>query len=194
MPRLVPPVVPIGRMRALGHPTITAGPGVQLRPWAPSDADALIDAFQDGEIRRWHLRELASPEEAQAWIAAWSSRWEAETDGSWAIVGTGGGEVRGQVGLRSVTLEFGQAQMSYWVRPAYRGRGTASSAVAAAASWALHELGLHRLEVHHSTENDGSCRVAERAGFELEAVLRSALLHEDGWHDVHLHARVRDRT
>ena len=60
-------------------------------------------------------------------------------------------------------------------------------------SWALYELGFHRLEVHHSTENDGSCRVAERAGFGLEGVLRSALLHEDGWHDVHLHARLRDQ-
>ena len=64
----------------------------------------------------------------RGWIEAWSSRWEAENDGSWAVVETETDEVRGQVGLRSVSLEFGQAQVSYWVGPSFRGRGTASSA------------------------------------------------------------------
>jgi ribosomal-protein-alanine N-acetyltransferase len=179
-------------MRALGQPTLIPGPGVQLRPWAPSDAEALIEAFQDPEIRRWHLRELTSPEEAQVWIASWSDRWEAETDGSWAIVDSGSGVVRGQTGLRSITLEFGIAHISYWIRPAFRGAGTASSAADAVARWALEDLGLHRLEIHHSTQNEVSCRVAERAGFEFEGVLRSALFHENGWHDMHVHARLSD--
>lgn len=52
-------------------------------------------------------------------------------------------------------------------------------------------LGLQRLRLTHSVENPASCRVAERAGFALEGTMRSALLHEDGWHDEHLHARVR---
>ena len=33
-------------------------------------------------------------------------------------------------------------------------------------------------------------RVAAKAGFTAEGTLRSALLHADGWHDMHLHARV----
>ena len=38
--------------------------------------------------------------------------------------------------------------------------------------------------------NTASCRVAGKAGFHLEATLRSVLLHSDGWHDMHLHARI----
>ena len=34
-------------------------------------------------------------------------------------------------------------------------------------------------------------RVAAKAGFALEGTLRSAMRHPDGWHDMHLHARVR---
>jgi RimJ/RimL family protein N-acetyltransferase len=34
-------------------------------------------------------------------------------------------------------------------------------------------------------------RVAAKAGFTAEGTLRSALLHADGWHDMHLHARVQ---
>ena len=57
-------------------------------------------------------------------------------------------------------------------------------------TWAFETLGLHRIEVDHSVENPASCRVATRAGFRLEGTKRGDALHADGWHDMHLHARV----
>jgi RimJ/RimL family protein N-acetyltransferase len=42
-------------------------------------------------------------------------------------------------------------------------------------------------------QNEISCRVAVRVGFPLEGTMRSALLHDDGWHDMHVHARVADQ-
>ncbi|OEJ33089.1 GNAT family N-acetyltransferase [Streptomyces subrutilus] len=35
------------------------------------------------------------------------------------------------------------------------------------------------------------CAVATKAGYPLECTMRGALLHADGWHDEHLHARLR---
>lgn len=96
----------------------------------------------------------------------------------------------GQIGLRMVDVEFGCGHISYWMLPDARRRGVASRAAAEVARWALDDLGLHRLEIHHSTANAPSCRVAENAGFTLEGTMRSALLHADGWHDMHSHARV----
>jgi ribosomal-protein-alanine N-acetyltransferase len=58
------------------------------------------------------------------------------------------------------------------------------------AAWAFGTLGLHRIEANHSTANPASCRVAERAGFAAEGVKRGEALHADGWHDMHLHARL----
>ncbi|MGY2127682.1 GNAT family N-acetyltransferase [Blastococcus sp. SYSU DS0617] len=52
------------------------------------------------------------------------------------------------------------------------------------------DLGLQRLELQHSTRNRASCRVAEKTGFDLEGTKRRAGLHQDGWHDMHLHARL----
>ena len=49
-----------------------------------------------------------------------------------------------------------------------------------------------RLENVHAVENMASCRVADKAGFALEGTLRSAMLHADGWHDMHLHAAIAD--
>ena len=76
--------------------------------------------------------------------------------------------------------------------PAGRPRpGVATGATVAVAGWALGDLGLHRLELRHSTANPASCRVAVKAGFTLEGTQRSAMRHPDGWHDMHLHARVQ---
>jgi len=86
--------------------------------------------------------------------------------------------------------EQGQAEVTYWTAAAARGTGVAPAAVGAVAGWAFDVLGLHRLELQHSTGNPASCRVAEKAGFVLEGTRRSALLHDDGWHDMHLHARL----
>ncbi|MFC6149614.1 MULTISPECIES: GNAT family N-acetyltransferase [Mumia] len=71
-----------------------------------------------------------------------------------------------------------------------RGRGVATRAVRAAASRLLHDVGFHRLEIEHSTANPASCRVATHAGFPLEGTRRSAALHADGGHDMHVHARL----
>lgn len=38
----------------------------------------------------------------------------------------------------------------------------------------------------HHRDDDG--RVAEKAGFALEGTMLSALIHTDGWHDMHVHA------
>jgi RimJ/RimL family protein N-acetyltransferase len=76
------------------------------------------------------------------------------------------------------------------VLPAARGGGIAVRAVREASRWALDGLDLHRLSLGHSVANTASRRVADKAGFRLEATLRSALLHSDGWHDMHLHARI----
>jgi len=79
---------------------------------------------------------------------------------------------------------------SRWVLPVARGRGVASHALQEITRWAFDDLGLHRLELEHSTHNEASCRVAARGGYELEGTMRHQGLHLDGWHDTHLHAAL----
>ena len=192
MPRLIDPVVPRGRMASLGGQPSLSTERVVLRPWRPSDADAVIGAFSEEDIRRWHLSSL-DRDEALAWLSAWEERWDAETDASWAIVTEPDEPARGYVGLRAINLDFGSAFVSYWVRGDSRRRGLASEGARLVATWAIEELGLHRIEVRHSVENRPSCLVAERAGFLAEGTAVGALRHADGWHDMHIHARVADR-
>ncbi|MFY1693630.1 GNAT family N-acetyltransferase [Plantactinospora sp. WMMB782] len=189
---LVPPVLPAGSLRAVRQPRLDADGGLTLRPWRVGDAGTVRRAFECPEIQRWHLRRMADEVEARDWTARWPAGWAAETDASWAVLAEPTGEPVGQVGLREIRLDQASAELSYWVMPAARGRGVAVAAVRAVQVWAFDRLGLHRLDLRHSTANRASCRVADRLGYPVEGTLRRAWWHADGWHDVHLHARLRD--
>ena len=186
MPRLTSSVVAAGSLARLAQPLLDAE-GIVLRPWQPADAPAVVAAYQDPGIRRWHVRSM-NENEALAWIEAWPKRWRQESGCGWAVASDAG--VLGQVSLRTVSLDAGAAEISYWVLPEARGRRIAQRALAAVTTWSFDVLGLHRIELNHSTQNPASCRVAERAGYLAEGVQRSEVQHADGWHDMHLHARI----
>jgi [ribosomal protein S5]-alanine N-acetyltransferase len=186
MPRLTSSVVAAGSLSRLAQPVLERE-GIVLRPWQPADAPAVVAAYRDAGIRQWHARSMTE-DEALAWIEAWPTRWRQESDCGWAVTGEDG--VLGQISLRTVTLDAGTAGVSYWVLPQARGRRVAQRALAALTTWSFEVLGLHRIAISHSTQNPASCRVAERAGYLAEGVKRSAALHADGWHDMHVHARI----
>ncbi|WP_405432743.1 GNAT family N-acetyltransferase [Micromonospora sp. NBC_00617] len=188
MPLLVTPAVPAGRLAAQEQPHLQVRPGLTLRPWRDEDAPLVRAAFECPAIQRWHVRRLDDDAEARAWTAQWAGRWRDETDASWAIVDADDRPL-GQVGLRRVLLAEASADVSYWVLPAARGTGLATDALLALTRWSFG-VGLHRLALEHSTANAASCRVATRAGFAVEGVARESVRHADGWHDMHLHARL----
>ncbi|GGO29144.1 GNAT family N-acetyltransferase [Micromonospora parathelypteridis] len=189
MPLLVAPALPVGSLGSQEQPHLPVRPGLALRPWRDDDATAVRVAFDCPAIQRWHVRRLDGDDEARAWTAQWAGRWRDETAASWAIVDADDRPV-GQVGLRGVLLAEAPAQVSYWVVPAARGRGIATDALGTLTRWSFTRAGLHRPALEHSTANTASCRVATRAGFTVEGVLRESVRHIDGWHDMHLHARL----
>ncbi|MEU9319314.1 GNAT family N-acetyltransferase [Streptomyces sp. NPDC048295] len=196
MPYLVPPHLPPGRLADSAQPALPVTDDLLLRPWRREDAPAVLAAFSDPAIQHWHLRRADSEDEARDWIEQWRDAWYGETAAHWAVVRPGGagdgtGDVLGRVSLRSLIPEIGQAECAYWVLPAARGRGVAPRAVSALAHWAFDEIGFERLELAHSVLNEASCRVAAKTGFALEGTRRHSHLHTDGWHDMHLHARLR---
>jgi RimJ/RimL family protein N-acetyltransferase len=184
---LTGPVVAAGSMAGMRQPEI-AGDGVVLRPWRDDDLRTVLAGYADPAIQRWHVKSMAE-QEARAWIAHWPGRWAAETGAGWAIT-RDGHEAVGQISLSRLDLSQGAASVSYWVLPEARGEGLAHRALDALAGWAFRTLGLYRLQASHSTANPSSCRVAEKAGLRAEGTQRGEGRHVDGWHDMHLHARL----
>ncbi len=189
MAKLVDPFLPEGTMRRRTQPLLRVDGSLVLRPWVPADVPALVSAYADPDIQRWNLHSYDEAE-ASLLVARFAESWRRETSAHWAIARVDDDLAVGRVGLRTLDLAEGEGEVSYWVTPHFRGHGVATRAVATVAEWLLDDLGLHRLSLGHSTRNLASCRVATKAGFELEGTMNSALRHHDGWHDMHWHARI----
>ncbi|QEU95543.1 GNAT family N-acetyltransferase [Streptomyces kanamyceticus] len=191
MPFKIQDIVESGTFARQEQPAIPVPGGLVIRPWAATDAPAVYEAFQDPVIQRWHARVAESESEALGWIEEWRASWAEERDAYWAVADAGTDEVAGRIALKSLLLADGQGEVAYWTMPSARGRGVAPRSVVALTRWAFDEVGLHRLELTHATANEASCKVALKTGFAVEGTKRGAGLHEDGWHDMHLHARIR---
>ena len=187
MPSLVPSVLAPDALGTGAQPVVTAG-GLVLRPWGAEHIEALLAAYDDPDIRRWHVGWLDRTE-AEEYPTVWAEHYRAGRRVGWAVERDAA--LVGRVALNAGRLADADAAIAYWVMPAARGTGVAPTAVEATAAWAFG-LGFHRLELTHSTANPASCRVADKCGFRLEGIKRQQGLHDDGWHDMHLHARLAD--
>lgn len=188
MPALVGPDSSPNMLSCRNQPVLS-GPKILLRPWVDSDASSVVDAYSDPDIQRWNMRAMNDIDEARSWIRSWRTQWSADSDAGWAIT-TDRGDVAGSVSLRTVHSPSSSAQISYWLRPAMRGSGLAAQAVETISEWAFGTANFQRLWLTHSVHNQASCAVAHHAHFQQEGTLRRYMLHADGWHDVHMHARI----
>jgi hypothetical protein len=66
-----------------------------------------------------------------------------------------------------------RAGVGYWLLAHARGRGLVTHALRLVSRWAFEELGVRRVGLLADPRNVASLRVAERAGFQREGVLRS---------------------
>jgi RimJ/RimL family protein N-acetyltransferase len=162
-----------------------------LRPWGLTDVSVVIDAYSDPDIQRWIPYSFDEIEARQV-IGRWTETWQKETGACWAIALRTDNSAFGRFAFQTIDFISGSADIAYWVLPEYRGEGYAPLATTAICEWAFKLLGVHRVQLFHSVHNVASCRVATKAGFELEATLKSEAIYRDGWHDTHLHARLRE--
>ena len=134
----------------------------------------------------------ASRQEAQDYIDRQRGRLAEGIGFSFAIAEAGNGRGVGGIGLWLAGLDHGRATAGYCVIPSTRGRGIASAALTALASFAWTIPELHRIELYIEPWNTGSVKTAERAGFEREGLLRSHQEIGGQRRDMLLYAAIRE--
>jgi RimJ/RimL family protein N-acetyltransferase len=141
---------------------------VELRPWREDDAVAIVECVNgDEDIARW-LDQVPQPygaEDALGYIRA-------EGEEKYAITDAATGRVLGSIGL-SWSERRDVVEIGYWLRADARGQGVTTRALRLAAGHAL-DSGAERVQLRADVVNVPSRRVAEKVGFTLEGVLRSA--------------------
>jgi ribosomal-protein-alanine N-acetyltransferase len=149
--------------------------GLLLRPPTDADAPAIVEAIDgDEQISLW-LDLIPQPynlEHALGWLRGDAGRGESEL--KWAL--TEEGRFLGTIGATPQGDDVWE--VGYWIRAEARGRGLMPRALELVARWLLAERHAKRIYLRADPENAASCRVAEKAGFTNEGVLRSAHWNE----------------
>ena len=156
-----------------------------LRPWRDSDIEWMVAACQDPEIPRW--TSVPSPyreADARAFLLRRYDSLATGTEAPFAIVDAEAGGLLGSISLLRFAWADRRCEVGYWLAREARAHGHATRGVRLICAWAFEALGLERIELHAATGNLPSQRVAERAGFVREAVLRSYLLSKQGRQDI----------
>jgi RimJ/RimL family protein N-acetyltransferase len=143
-----------------------------LRSWVVEDAPELAACLDgDEEIMRW-LDQIPQPygiENALAYIGGTTGN---ERETRFAVTESDSGRVLGSIGA-TWNESRDVAEIGYWLRADARGRGITTDALRLIVASAL-AAGAARVQLRAAVGNDASRRVAEKAGFRLEGVLRSA--------------------
>jgi RimJ/RimL family protein N-acetyltransferase len=165
---------------------------MRLRLMADADLPAIVAACQDPEIPRWtRIPEPYGEEDARAWLeqeVVLRSRGEQL---GLVVVGPEDDRLLGSVGVVRFNWTEQRCELGYWVAREARGRGIASGAVRLLTAWLFQAMPIDRVEICAEPENTGSRRVAERAGFTFEGVLRSYILNKGRRRDMAMYSRLR---
>jgi RimJ/RimL family protein N-acetyltransferase len=133
---------------------------------------AVARACQDPQIPRWTMVPTPYLEaDARTWLTQVTD--PAIEDHLALAMVTSKDEFVGSMSLFMV--KPGVAEFGYWTAPEMRGRGYTPRALTLLARWAFDELRLPRLQLGTLPGNTASERVAEKAGFSREGILRSYL-------------------
>ncbi|GAB3263984.1 GNAT family N-acetyltransferase [Chitinimonas naiadis] len=170
--------------------------GIRIRPFRTGDTAAFFAAVKESipTLSPWlsWCHAAYSETEAELYVAGRVSAWHA-AQGSYSFVieDTADQTLLGSVGLSAVQdLFLNQANVGYWIRSSATGRGAVTHAVQLVSRFAFEQLGLTRLEIGALVDNVASRRVAEKAGYQYEALLRNGLLSRGEARDSVLYSLI----
>jgi RimJ/RimL family protein N-acetyltransferase len=166
-----------GQVAVPRFPTLTVStPRAHVRPLEARDAKAVSEIFADKQTQRW----LPFPEDsgridALAWCTETAQeRRDSGSGDHYGVVRREDDRVVGCLLAKRTDWIGRVTEISYAVAPEARGFGIAAEAVDALAIALIQEHGFQRVEVRVAPGNTASRRVAEKAGFTYEGLLRNA--------------------
>ena len=146
----------------------------RIREWDPEHAKALAELLNNKKILD-NLRDgLPYPyteKDAAEYITAMRAADKTET---FAFAITMEDRVIGSIGVfRCGNIHFRTAEMGYYIGEPYWGKGMGTSAVQQVCRYIFEHTDIIRIFAEPFAHNAASCRVLEKAGFQLEGILHS---------------------
>lgn len=167
----------IGQVAVRRFPTLTVStPRTEIRPLTAADAKAADEVFADRLTQRWlPIAEPSGQIDGHAWCADLARQRRDSGEGDhYAVLRREDDRVVGCLWTRRTDWGARVTEVSYALAPHARGFGLAAEAVDGVAIALILEHGFQRVELRVAPGNVASRRVAEKAGFTYEGLLRNA--------------------
>jgi [ribosomal protein S5]-alanine N-acetyltransferase len=142
---------------------MTDGPA-RLRDWSPADGAWYVAQLSDPDIQRFTTEQPTTT--ADDFRSALERLNRRADQAGFAIVDAISGELAGN--MAADRLDADTADVSYWIAPAFRGRGLASHAIRQMRNWVADNWQVRRIDLWTHAENIASQHAAENAGFHHE--------------------------
>lgn len=155
--------------------------------------DAIRESFED--LRRWlrWARTLPSVEDTEIVMRQGAAHFATRETLPLLLFQRDSSQFVGGCSLHHIDWEVPRFEIGYWVRSSLSGQGYITEAVFALTAFAFDHLHAERLEIHCDARNQRSAAVAERAGYRLEARLRSQGRDNEGsLRDWLIYGKIRD--
>ena len=160
-----------------------------LRPWRSSDAASLVKYANNPNVARQLRDRFPHPYTAADARQFIHSVANARPTTTFAI-GVAGEAVGGVGFTPGADVERFSAEVGYWLGEPFWGRGITAEAVRLVSEYAVTRCNMLRLFALPFADNLQSIRVLEKAGYTLEAILRSSSVKHDAAKDQALYAFV----
>ena len=165
----------------------------RIRAWRPEDKNALAAVLNNQNILN-NLRDgLPYPytvNDAEAYISAMLS---ADKTKTFAFAIESERALVGSIGVfRRENIHARTAEMGYYIGEPYWGRGLGTDAVRQACQYVFAHTDIIRIFAEPFAHNAASCRVLEKAGFQLEGILRGNAVKNGNILDMKLYALIKE--
>jgi RimJ/RimL family protein N-acetyltransferase len=149
---------------------------LRVRCPLPGDGAMVNEAIRESqdELKVWeaYFVNLPSVEESEERARRAHAKFLLREDLRLYMFRKSSGRFVGSAGLHRINWDVGRFEISYWIRTSESGQGLVTEAVNGIVHWASDHLHARRIEIRCNARNLRRRKVAERAGFHLEAVLR----------------------
>jgi RimJ/RimL family protein N-acetyltransferase len=187
------PSVPGGVFVGERFPYLTiATPRLHVRPHTPADADRVTEIFGDRLTRRWlPFSSEQGPINGRAWCGEMAAERRAMGQGDhYGIVRREDEQLVGCVWTKRTDWPARSTEVSFALASEARGFGFAAEAIDGLAIELIMRHDFGRIELRVAPGNTGSRRVAEKAGFRYEGLLRNAGYVHSGRVDLEMWSLV----
>ena len=167
---------------------------ITLRKYKQGDLADRYLAIKENltEISKWlaFCKPDYSEQQNLLWYVAYPKNWKRQIEFPLAIIENETGKYIGECILNHINHLHKVANITYWIKKEFTGKGITTRAVKLIAKFGFENLGLRRLEIFMEPENLASIRVAEKAGAIKEGILRNRVLSGDVSKDAVMYSLI----